>query len=258
MKGICTVLGTGTSQGVPVIACDCHVCSSEDPRDNRTRTAVMLSINNENHVIDAGPDFRHQMLREKVKTLKSVIFTHEHKDHVAGLDDVRAFNFKEKRHVNVYANAQVEIALRKEYHYIFAEKTYPGSPKINLESIEHDTFEIDSGVRLTPIEVMHYKLPVLGYRIGDLTYITDAKTITQAEKEKIKGSKTLIVNALRKEPHMSHFNLEEALEFIREISPEKAYLTHISHLFDTHKNIESQLPEGVFVAYDGLQIPFEY
>ena len=167
MKGICTVLGTGTSQGVPVIACDCHVCSSEDPKDNRTRAAVMFSVNNENHVIDAGPDFRHQMLREKVKTLKSVIFTHEHKDHVAGLDDVRAFNFREKRHVNVYANEQVQIALRKEYHYIFAKKTYPGSPKINLESIDYETFEIDPEIELTPIEVMHYKLPVLGFRIGD-------------------------------------------------------------------------------------------
>lgn len=256
MKGICTVLGTGTSQGVPVIACDCHVCSSKDPKDNRTRAAVMFSVNNENHVIDAGPDFRHQMLREKVKTLKSVIFTHEHKDHVAGLDDVRAFNFREKRHVNVYANEQVQIALRKEYHYIFAKKTYPGSPKIILESIDYETFEIDPEIELTPIEVMHYKLPVLGFRIGDLTYITDAKTIADKEKEKIKGSKTLIVNALRKEPHMSHFNLEEALEFIKEISPEKAYLTHISHLFDTHNNIEAQLPEGVFAAYDGLKIPF--
>ena len=256
MKGICTVLGTGTSQGVPVIACDCHVCSSKDPKDNRTRAAVMFSVNNENHVIDAGPDFRHQMLREKVKTLKSVIFTHEHKDHVAGLDDVRAFNFREKRHVNVYANEQVQIALRKEYHYIFAKKTYPGSPKINLESIDYETFEIDPEIELTPIEVMHYKLPVLGFRIGNLTYITDAKTIADKEKEKIKGSKTLIVNALRKEPHMSHFNLEEALEFIKEISPEKAYLTHISHLFDTHNNIEAQLPEGVFAAYDGLKIPF--
>ena len=256
MKGICTVLGTGTSQGVPVIACDCHVCSSKDPKDNRTRAAVMFSVNNENHVIDAGPDFRHQMLREKVTTLKSVIFTHEHKDHVAGLDDVRAFNFREKRHVNVYANEQVQIALRKEYHYIFAKKTYPGSPKINLESIDYETFEIDPEIELTPIEVMHYKLPVLGFRIGDLTYITDAKTIADKEKEKIKGSKTLIVNALRKEPHMSHFNLEEALEFIKEISPEKAYLTHISHLFDTQNNIEAQLPEGVFAAYDGLKIPF--
>ena len=226
MKGICTVLGTGTSQGVPVIACDCDVCSSEDPKDNRTRAAVMLSVNNQNHVIDAGPDFRHQMLREKVKTLKSVIFTHG-KDHVAGLDDVRAFNAEKKTCGN--ANEQVESALRKEYHYIFAEKTYPGAPKINLESIDCDTFEIDPGITLSPIEVMHYKLPVLGFRIGDLTYITDAKTITVKEIEKIKGSKTLIVNALRKEPHISHFNLEEALEFIKEISPKRAYLTHISH-----------------------------
>ena len=257
-NGLCTVLGTGTSQGVPVIACECNVCTSSNPKDNRSRASVMLSLDGENHVIDAGPDFRNQMLREKVKTLKSVIFTHEHKDHISGLDDVRAFNFKEKREMNVYANAQVQIALQRQYHYIFAAKTYPGIPKINIQTIEKESFEIANNTTLTPIEVMHYKLPVLGFRIGDFTYITDAKTISEKEKEKIKGTKILIVNALRKTPHLSHFNLEEALSFIAEIAPEKAYLTHISHLFDKHDNINAVLPERVYAAFDGLQIPFNY
>lgn len=258
MKGVCTILGSGTSQGVPVIACECHVCMSEDPKDNRSRAAVMIHINNENHVIDAGPDFRNQMLREKVKTLKSIVFTHEHKDHISGLDDVRAFNFKEKRNMNVYATEDVQVALHREYHYIFAAKTYPGVPRVNLNTIENKAFEIAEGIKLLPIEVMHYKLPVLGFRIGDLTYITDAKTISDKEREKIKGSKILIINALRKEPHMSHFNLEEALAFIKEMKPEKAYLTHISHLFDSHEDIESALPPSVFAAYDGLKLEFTY
>lgn len=258
MKGFCTILGTGTSQGIPVIACECHVCTSQDPKDNRTRASIMLHLNGENHVIDSGPDFRFQMLREKVKTLKSITFTHEHKDHVAGLDDVRAFNFKEKRDMNVFASLRVQEALRQEFHYIFAAKTYPGAPRIKLKTVENKPFEIDQNAFLTPIEVMHYKLPVLGYRIGDLTYITDAKTISKEERSKIKGSKTLIINALRKEPHLSHFNLEEALEFIKEIGPEKAYLTHISHLFDCHENINKILPKNVFAAFDGLQIEFTY
>ena len=257
-KGFCTVLGTGTSQGVPVIACECEVCTSKDPKDNRGRSSIMLSLGGENHVIDAGPDFRQQMLREKVKTLKSIIFTHEHKDHISGLDDVRAFNFKEKRNMDVYANAQVQAALHREYHYIFASKTYPGIPKINLETIKSEPFEISNNTLLTPIEVLHYKLPVLGFRIGDFTYITDAKTVSTEERKKIKGTKILIINALRRKPHLSHFNLDEALAFIKEIGPEKAYLTHISHLFDTHENMSKELPDGVFAAYDGLQIPFKY
>ena len=258
MTGTLTILGSGTSQGVPVIACDCEVCSSEDERDYRTRTSAMIAINGQNHVIDSGPDFRFQMLREKVKSLKSVIFTHEHKDHIAGLDDVRAFNFIEKREMNVYASERVKNALLREYHYIFAEDKYPGVPKINMSVIKNESFEIDEFVRIQPIEVMHYKLPIFGFRIGDLTYITDAKTISPAEKEKIKGSKTVIINALRKETHISHFNLDEALQFISEIKPQKAYLTHISHLFGKHKVIEDILPENVSLAYDGLSIDFKY
>ena len=250
-----TVLGSGTSQGVPVIACDCHVCTSTDTRDKRLRASIMISYKGENFVIDSGPDFRQQMLREEVKTLSAIVFTHEHKDHLAGMDDVRAFNYIEKRDMQIYCTEQVEQALRNEFHYVFAENKYPGVPSVNLNRIsKNQPFEISKGLFLNPIEVMHYRMPVLGYRIGDFTYITDAKTISQEEKAKIKGTKILIVNALRKKEHISHFNLEEALAFISEIQPETAYLTHISHLFDTHEEIESKLPKGVKVAWDGMVI----
>tara|TARA_B100001939_G_C16933947_1_gene615134 strand:- start:34 stop:810 length:777 start_codon:yes stop_codon:yes gene_type:complete len=258
MQGKLTILGSGTSQGVPVIGCDCRVCSSSDKRDKRTRTSVLIHINGENHVIDTGPDFRTQMLRENIQSLKSVIFTHEHKDHIAGLDDIRPFNFKEKRSMNVYATDRVREALLREYHYIFADKKYPGVPNVNLSIIENEKFEIDTGIEIEPIEVLHYKLPVYGFRIGDITYITDAKTISEEEKEKIKGSNILIINALRREPHMSHFNLDEALAFINEVNPNHAYLTHISHLFGTHTEIEKELPSNVHMAYDGLSLNFKY
>ncbi|RCL74086.1 MAG: MBL fold metallo-hydrolase [Flavobacteriales bacterium] len=258
MQGKLTILGSGTSQGVPVIGCDCTVCSSSDQRDKRTRTSALIHINGENHVIDTGPDFRTQMLRENIQSLKSVIFTHEHKDHIAGLDDIRPFNFKEKRSMNVYASNRVQEALLREYHYIFADKKYPGVPNVNLSIIENSKFEIDTGIEIEPIEVLHYKLPVFGFRIGDISYITDAKTISEKEKEKIKGSNILIINALRREPHMSHFNLDEALAFIEEVNPNHAYLTHISHLFGTHNEIEKELPGNVHLAYDGLSLSFKY
>ena len=258
MQGKLTILGSGTSQGVPVIGCDCRVCSSSDKRDKRTRTSVLIHINGENHVIDTGPDFRTQMLRENIQSMKSVIFTHEHKDHIAGLDDIRPFNFKEKRSMNVYASDRVQEALLREYHYIFADKKYPGVPNVNLSIIENEKFEIDTGIEIEPIEVLHYKLPVFGFRIGDITYITDAKTISEEEKEKIKGSNILIINALRREPHMSHFNLDEALAFIDEVNPSHAYLTHISHLFGTHTEIEKERPSNVHMAYDGLSLAFKY
>jgi len=258
MEGMVTILGSGTSQGVPVIACDCRICKSLDSKDNRTRSSILISVQEENYVIDTGPDFRNQMLREKVKSLRGVIFTHEHKDHLAGLDDVRAFNYKEERPMEVYCNAQVEVALRREFHYVFSENRYPGIPKFELKRIELIPFELQNQLTLIPIEVMHYKMLVLGFRFGNFTYITDAKTISMEEKEKVKGTKTLIVNALHRSNHISHFNLEEALAFIAEIKPEKAYLTHISHLFGCHSEIEVSLPENVFVAYDGLKIPFNY
>jgi len=250
-----TILGSGTSQGVPIINCECNVCTSVNSKDKRLRSSIMLSYQGENFVIDSGPDFRQQMLREKVKTLSGIVFTHEHKDHLAGLDDVRAFNYVEKRDMEVYCSEQVENALRNEFHYVFQENKYPGVPKVNLNRIsKNESFILGKDLVIQPIEVMHYKLPVLGFRLGDFAYLTDVKTISNKEKEKVKGTKVLIVNALRIAEHISHFNLEEALVFINEIKPDKAYLTHISHLFAKHNDIEKMLPENVFVAYDGMVI----
>lgn len=248
-----TFLGTGTSQGVPVIACNCEVCTSDDAKDKRLRCSILIEYNGKNYVIDSGPDFRQQMLRAKVQSLEALLFTHEHKDHVAGMDDVRAFNFKQKRDMEVYCSEAVETALRREFYYVFLANKYPGVPSVNLNRIDKDPFQIND-MLVTPIEVMHYKLPVQAFRIEDFTYITDAKTVTEEERKKIRGTKVLVVNALRKQEHISHFNLEEALEFIEDINPEVAYLTHISHLFGRHKDIEKELPENVFVAYDGLRI----
>ncbi|TNF49734.1 MAG: MBL fold metallo-hydrolase [Bacteroidetes bacterium] len=253
-----TVLGSGTSQGIPVIACDCHVCSSINPKDDRLRSSIMISVNGENFVIDSGPDFRQQMLQHKVKTLRAVVFTHEHKDHVAGMDDVRAFNYREQRDMEVFCTERVLEALKREFSYVFAHEKYPGIPEVNVNLIGNDPFKLPGGPWLQPIEVMHYRMPVLGFRIGDFAYITDAKTISDQEMVKLKGVKTLIVNSLRVSHHISHFNLEEALDFIQKVNPQQAYLTHISHLFGTHEEITTMLPEGVSVAYDGLEIHFTY
>jgi len=247
-----TILGSGTSSGVPVIACDCHVCQSTNSKDKRLRSSIMISHQGYNHVIDAGPDFRQQMLTNNVQSLSSIIFTHEHKDHIAGLDDVRAFNYKESKHMEIYCTANVETALRREFHYVFSDEKYPGLPLLNINRIDTDKFILPGGIVLQPIEFMHYKMPVKAFRVGEFTYVTDAKTITDEEKEKIKGTKVLIVNALHLKEHISHFNLSEALAFIREINPKTAYLTHISHMFGTHEEIEDMLPLNVFATYDGL------
>jgi phosphoribosyl 1,2-cyclic phosphate phosphodiesterase len=252
------VLGSGTSQGVPVIACQCPVCTSSDPRDKRLRSSLFLEIDEYVYVIDTGPDFRQQMLREKVSRLDGVLFTHEHKDHVAGLDDVRAFNFIQKKDMPIYCTEAVEQALRREFHYVFAEDRYPGIPSLELHRIDKTSvFHLADGVDVQAIEALHYKMPVLGFRIGDFTYLTDAKTIEPRELDKIRGTRVLFVNALRITEHLSHFNLEEALQFIAEIQPEKAYLTHISHLFGTQEEIEALLPEGVYAAYDGLRVEIQ-
>lgn len=248
-----TFLGTGTSQGVPVIGCDCAVCISNDPKDDRLRTSIMVSTPEQNIVFDSGPDFRQQMLREKVQRLDAVVFTHEHKDHVAGLDDIRAFNFKQRKDMEVFATLQVQEALKREYSYIFAEHKYPGVPQVNLNTIDLNPFMVN-GLELIPIQVMHYKLPVLGFRIKDFTYITDANFIAEEEKEKIKGSKVLVIDALRKEKHISHYNLDEAIELVRELEVEQAYLIHISHLFGKYKDEMAELPKGIEMAYDGLKI----
>lgn len=246
-------LGTGTSQGVPVIACNCDVCKSNDLKDNRLRCSVLLETGEKNYVIDTGPDFRQQMLRANVQSLDAILYTHEHKDHVAGMDDVRAFNFKQKRDMEVYCDTNVEAALKREFYYVFSENRYPGIPAVNIHLIGKDAFRLDENL-IQPIEVLHYELPVLGYRIGDFTYITDAKAVAEEERKKIRGTKILVINALRREEHISHFNLAQALEFIRDINPEHAYLTHISHLFGKHEDIERELPENVSVAYDGLEL----
>jgi len=237
-----------------VIACDCAVCHSSDALDKRLRSSILISDQTENFVIDTGPDFRQQMLNHSVKSLRAVIYTHEHKDHLAGLDDVRAFNYKEQRDMEVFCTEAVEIALRREFQYVFSNDRYPGIPSIQINRIENKAFELPNGLTLLPIEVMHYKMPVFGYRIGDFTYITDAKTISETEKQKVRGTKILIVNALHRSEHISHFNLDEALAFISEIKPETAYLTHISHLFGKHQEIEKELPPNVFLAYDGMTL----
>jgi phosphoribosyl 1,2-cyclic phosphate phosphodiesterase len=251
-----TFLGTGTSQGVPVIACDCDVCSSTDEKDKRLRSSLLLKINEKNFVIDAGPDFRAQMLRERINSLHAILLTHEHVDHIFGLDDIRSFNWVQKHPTDIYAEERVQDAIKTIFHYVFADFKYPGIPKMKLHSIDGVPFKID-GIKFIPIRCYHHKLPVYGFRVGDLTYITDTNSIPVEELEKVKGKRTLIINALRKEKHISHFNLEEALEVIRNIRPEKAFLTHLSHAFGKHEDIQKELPENVFVGFDGLKIRIE-
>ncbi len=249
-----TFLGTGTSQGVPVIACDCEVCISADKYDKRLRVSVLVEEAGKCVVIDAGPDFRYQMLRAHVKHLDAILFTHEHKDHVAGLDDVRAFNFKQQSEIDVYADIRVQDALKQEFHYIFSETKYPGIPRLELHEIKANHPFTVAGIDIIPVSVMHYKLPVFGYRIGDFTYITDAKTIDKENLEKIKGSKILVLNALQKESHVSHLTYNEAIVLAQQIGAERTYLTHISHRLGRHSEVARDLPEGIFLAYDGLEL----
>ena len=253
---IITFLGTGTSQGVPVIACNCEVCTSADKRDNRLRTSILLEDKGKVIAIDSGPDFRYQMLRAKVQRLDAIVFTHEHKDHIAGLDDIRAFNYRQQGPIDVYADIRVEAALKREFYYIFEEHKYPGIPQLNLHNIGNEPFNIGN-INFIPIEVLHYKLPVLGFRINNFTYITDAKTVSDSEKEKIKGSKILVINALQKQSHISHFTFDEAISFAQEIGAEKTYFTHISHRLGKHQDIAKELPPGIELAYDGLKLDIQ-
>ena len=236
-----------------MIACDCAICSSEDSKDKRLRSSILVESKNTSLVVDTTPDFRTQMLREHVKKLDAVIFTHPHKDHIAGLDDVKAFNFFQQKAVEVYANKLTEEALRREYYYIFAEKKYPGVPHIDLHTITDKEFLVGD-IRVLPILVYHLNMPVLAFRFGAFTYITDANRITDEEKEKIKGTEVLVVNALRKTEHISHFNLQEAINLVNELEIPTAYFTHISHQLGLHEDIEKDLPPNMHLAYDGLQI----
>ena len=248
-----TFLGTGTSQGVPIIACECEVCCSQNTKDKRLRSSILIESNEAKIVIDSGPDFRYQLLREKIKTLDAVVFTHEHKDHIAGLDEVKSFNFINKMRMPVYATERVQKALKREFAYIFSEDKYPGIPEIDLYTIDENPFTIKD-ITLHPIDVMHFKMPVKSYRIKDFTYITDANFISESEKEKIKGSKIIVVNALRRVEHVSHFTLQQAIDLMLELKPEKAYFTHISHQLGCHNDVEKELPDFIELAYDGLKI----
>lgn len=248
-----TFLGTGTSQGVPVIACGCEVCKSTDSHDKRLRSAILVESESTTVVVDSGPDFRYQMLRADVQKLDAIVYTHEHKDHIAGMDDIRAFNYKQQGPMKLFADTRVQAALMREYPYVFAEHKYPGIPQVDIHTIGDGDFTVGD-IKFTPIEVMHYRLPILGFRIKDFTYITDAKTISAAEKEKVKGSRILVLNALQKQEHISHFTFEEAIAFAKEIGAENTYFTHISHRLGKHKDVSQELPNGIHLAYDGLKL----
>jgi phosphoribosyl 1,2-cyclic phosphate phosphodiesterase len=251
-----TFLGTGTSQGVPVIGCDCPVCSSLDFRDKRTRSSIHIQLDGKSFVVDTGPDFRSQILRERITSLDAVLFTHEHKDHTAGLDDIRPFNFSQQKDMPIYGAKKVLNQIRKEYSYIFEEVKYPGVPSVKQHEIQNEPFTVED-INVIPIKVMHYRLPVFGFRIKDFTYITDAKYIEPEEIDKIKGTRVLVLNALQKTHHISHLTLQEAIEMVKIIQPELAFFTHISHKLGTQREIESQLPEHIKLAYDGLKLDID-
>lgn len=248
-----TFLGTGTSSGVPMIACDCKVCRSKNEKDKRLRSSIMVQSKTTTIVIDTTPDFRYQMLRQQVKNLDAVLFTHPHKDHIAGLDDVRAFNFFQNTGMPLYGNSLTLDAVMRDFAYAFADKKYPGVPELELNEITLDPFVIGD-IGITPVEVWHLKMPVYGFRLGNFTYITDANRIEEKEKEKIKGSKIMVLNALRKEKHISHFNLEEAIALVKELEVPEAYFTHISHQLGLHDEVEADLPPGIHLGFDGLEI----
>lgn len=250
---IVTFLGTGTSQGVPMIGCSCDVCTSGDPRDKRLRTAVWIQAGDASMVIDTGPDFRYQALRAQIPRLDAILYTHGHKDHTAGMDDIRAYNYWQKEAIDIFASEETQEVLRREFQYVFSGPRYPGIPEVNVHTIDTEPFTV-RGVDILPVKVLHYRMEVLGFRIGDFTYITDANYLPESAWQQIKGSRVLVLNALRHEKHISHFTLAEALEIIDEVKPERAYLTHISHQLGRHEEISRMLPPHVFLATDGLRL----
>jgi phosphoribosyl 1,2-cyclic phosphate phosphodiesterase len=251
-----TFLGTGTSTGVPMIACHCEVCTSSNKKDKRLRSSILVESETTAFVVDTTPDFRTQMLRENVNKLDAVLYTHHHKDHIAGLDDVKAFCYFSGKPMEVYANELTEEVLKREFIYIFADTKYPGIPEINLNTIDLTPFMIGD-IPVTPILVWHYKLPVYGYRFGKFSYITDANRIDGSEKNKIAGSEVLVLNALRHQEHLSHFTIGQAIDMVAELQVPRGYFTHISHQLGLHDTIDADLPAGTSLAYDGLQLYFD-
>jgi phosphoribosyl 1,2-cyclic phosphate phosphodiesterase len=238
-----------------MIGCDCPVCRSLDPRDQRLRVSVHVVVEGRSLVIDTGPDFRQQMLRAHITQLDAVLFTHEHKDHTAGLDDIRAFNFRQQQEIPVFAEPRVIRQLHQEFAYIFAEQKYPGVPQVSVHAIESDTEPFDVlGLAVQPLRALHYRLPVLGFRIGGFVYLTDANYLAPETLDLLRGADTIVLNALRKEPHISHFTLAQAVEILEELAPRRAYLTHISHQLGRHREVEAELPPWIRLAYDGLRI----
>jgi phosphoribosyl 1,2-cyclic phosphate phosphodiesterase len=246
-----TFLGTGTSTGVPMIACPCEVCASPDPRDKRLRSSILVQSPSTTLVVDTTPDFRYQMLRADVRHLDAVIFTHPHKDHLAGLDDVRAYNFFQRKPMDLYANEMTQEAIVREFPYAFADTRYPGIPELRLNRIHEEPFVVGD-ISITPIQVWHMKMPVLGFRFGNFTYITDANRIEDNQREKVRGSGQIVLNALRHEKHLSHFSLTEAIEEVRELDVPRAWFTHISHQLGKYVDVMPTLPPGMQLAYDGL------
>ncbi len=249
---VITFLGTGTSQGIPVPACSCEVCKNGNIKDHRLRTSALIEVDDTIISIDAGPDFRYQMLRENVTKLDAIIITHSHRDHIAGLDDVRSYNYLTKKPMDIYATAYDQIEIKQEFSYAF-NNNYPGLPKYNLKTINDEDFDVDN-IKIIPIRALHYNTQVMGFRIGDFAYITDTNYIPPSSLMKLIGCKVLVLTALRREQHPSHYNLEGALKIIDFLQPDKAYLTHISHMMGFHGDLEKELPKGVFAAYDGLKL----
>ena len=250
-----TILGSGTSQGVPVIACDCEVCRSTDEHDKRLRCSAMIDIGDKKLIIDAGPDFRTQMLRAGVKDVTALLLTHEHKDHIGGLDDIRAFNWVKNGEVDIYCNQRTKDVIYKDYDYAFAEFRYPGVPEMNIHVIDEAPFRIDD-IEVIPVTVMHYRLPVSAFRIDNFAYVTDANFISEESMKKLEGVEYMVINALRKEIHLSHFTLNQAIQIVKRLNVKQAYITHIGHQMGLHEQVSLELPENVKLAYDMLSFEF--